>query len=352
MRLVQTDHLQGGEVLAREILTSDYQVLLGEGTVMKPEYIEKLKDLNILSVYVKENYDHVKFEENTILKEEVKEDCLTKVREILQQHVYQKDTELYEINRAAEEVIVNILNDKHVIKKVYEVKTRSSDLYEHSLSVCSLAILMALKLNESKETVHEIGTASLLHDLGLLYITVDYNGRDISTLPKKEQEEYKKHTIYGYTAVLKEDWISERVKNMILHHHERTGGLGYPFHMKEVPAAYQILALCEAFDELLCGVGCVRVKVYEAIEYIKMQRDRGFDSEIVDTLLQFAAVYPTGTKVRLSNRQVGVVISQNENFPDRPNIKLIQDTEGRETSGGEIINLLKVLNLVITEVLD
>ena len=50
MKLIQIDHLMGGEVLAREVLTSEYKILLGKGTIIKPEYIGKLKELDILSV--------------------------------------------------------------------------------------------------------------------------------------------------------------------------------------------------------------------------------------------------------------------------------------------------------------
>lgn len=151
---------------------------------------------------------------------------------------------------------------------------------------------------------------------------------------------------------MKEGWISENIKKMILFHHERMDGQGYPLHTKDTSIECQILALCEAFDELLCGVGCVKMKVYEAIEYIKMQRGKSFLGEIVDVLLNFVAMYPTGTKVRLSNGAIGITVSQNENFPDRPNIRLITDENGNPCNDGQVISLLKVLNLVIDEVLN
>lgn len=351
MKLVQVEKLVGGEVLAREIITSGYKIILGKGTVIKPEYISKLKELDILSVYVEEN-NNTNLMESAILKDEVKNDCLVKVREILQKHIYRRDQELSRIDQAASEVLANIVDDERVVDRVYEIKVRSFDVYEHCLSVCSLAILMSLRLHVSKEEIHEIGIASLLHDIGLLYITVGYNGKDVEKLPRKEQEEYKKHTVYGYSAVFKEDWISDNTKKMILFHHERVGGTGYPLHEKDLPVSYQILALAETFDELLCGVGCVPVKVYEAVEYIKMQRNHGFSSEVVDVLLQFVAVYPTGTKVRMSNGTIGVVVSQNESFPDRPKVKLLFDKDGEPMMQGEVTDLLKTLNLVITEVMD
>ena len=35
------------------------------------------------------------------------------------------------------------------------------------------------------------------------------------------------------------------------------------------PLKCRIVNVCDAFDEMICGIGCKRVKVYEAIEYLK-----------------------------------------------------------------------------------
>lgn len=126
-------------------------------------------------------------------------------------------------------------------------------------------------------------------------------------------------------------------------------GSGYPLHTKELTKDNQILALCELFDELLCGVGCVRMKVHEAVEYIKVQKNQGFDATIVDALLQLAAVYPTGTKVKLSDGTIGIVIGQNQGFPERPKVKVYKNDLDKE---GNILNLLEILNLVVVDVLD
>ena len=343
MKLVEIDELQGGEILARQILTNDYQVLLGKGTVVKAEYIEKLRELDIQSVYIEEIVEQAILDENVILQEEVKEDCLSKVRNVLERHMYNKGEDFKRIEEATNQIMLNILNDECVVEKVYEIKTRSLDIYEHSMSVCVLSILTSLKLNVSKEKIYEIGIAALLHDLGLRYITVDYDNKNMETYSEKEKEEYKKHTVYGYSALIKEKRVSENVKKLVLLHHERIDGSGYPLRNKDITIQNQILALCELFDELLCGVGCVRMKVHEAVEYIKVQRDHKFSPEVVEALLQLAAVYPTGTHVLLSDGTAGVVIGQNEGFPERPNVK-------RED--GTVINLLEVLNLVIAKVLD
>ena len=216
MKLVEIDELQGGEILAKQILTNDYQVLLGKGTVVKAEYIEKLKELDIQSVYIEEFVEQAKLDENEILQEEVKEDCLSKVRNVLERHMYNKGEDFKRIEEATNKIMLNILNDECVMEKVYEIKTRSLDIYEHSMSVCVLSILTSLKLNVSKEKIYEIGVAALLHDLGLRYITVDYDNKNIETYSEKEKEEYKKHTVYGYSALVKEKRVSENVKKLVL----------------------------------------------------------------------------------------------------------------------------------------
>ena len=46
MRLCKVNDLKGTEVLAKDAMTLEYKILLSAGTLLKPEYIEKLKELN------------------------------------------------------------------------------------------------------------------------------------------------------------------------------------------------------------------------------------------------------------------------------------------------------------------
>jgi len=60
------NELKGNEVLGRPIMTLDYQVILPEGAVLKKEYIEKLHELGIFEVYIKE--ETISTNEMVILK--------------------------------------------------------------------------------------------------------------------------------------------------------------------------------------------------------------------------------------------------------------------------------------------
>lgn len=353
MRLVTVEDIKAGDILAKDVLLEDYTILLGKGTELKDAYIEKLRDLNIVTVYIEETQEddsRLSLEEITILREDVEEKVKNKVKDILELHVYQKTEGLKEIGDAAQKVISNILSDKAVVEKVYDVKERSADIYEHSLTICTIATLIALKLELTEKEIYDIGVSSLLHDLGLRYLVLHYEDQDINLLPAKDQEEYRKHPIYGYTAVKKESWISEEAKNLVLSHKEHIDGSGYPMGTEVVSRSAQIIGVCDEFDEMICGIGKARVRVHEAISTIRNYSGVWFEDDIVKAFLGLIAVYPAGSKVMTNQKELAVVMRQNPHFPERPVLRVISDRFGQPIKEEKIIDLVKDTTVVIQQV--
>lgn len=349
MKVCKITELSGGEVLAKPIMTFDYQILLSEGTRIRKDYIERLQCLGIREVCIK---DDLSTQEVVILKNEIEENFKGKVKEVIEKHTYSHSEKLVELSKTADNIIDNLLEEEEVIEKIYDIKERKSDIYEHSINICSLAILLALKMNIAHKKIHDIGVACLLHDLGLRYITVDYTDRDMDELSDMELAEYKKHSIYGYSALKNEPWISELSKNIILYHHEYLNGSGYPLKAVDIPTETKIVSICEAFDEMICGIGCRRVKVYEAIEHLKKYKNILYDGEMVDMFLKLTAVYPAGSYVLTNRGEVGIVLRQNKNYPDKPFIKIIFDQKG-ETVLHDIVKDLSIeKNIFIEKVME
>ena len=351
MKLCKVSDLKGGEVLAKAILTPELRILLSEETKLRPDYIEKRKELGISEVYIKEE-EHVHAEEVVLLKTNVEIFFRDRVKSILEKHTYNKNSELMELSQTADNIIMSILEEDEVVEKIYDIKERSSDIYEHSISICSLATLTALKLKLSKQKVHDIGVGCLLHDLGLRYLTIDYADQDVSSLSKMELAEFMKHPVYAYSVLKGENWISDISKNIILYHHELLDGSGYPLHAREIPFEAQIVNICDTFDEMICGIGCKRQRVYEAVEYLKMFKGLKYNKDIVDVFLEFTAVYPAGSHVLLSDNSIGSVIRQNKEFPDRPVVQIMKDKNGKTVNKQIILDLIKVNNIFIEKVVE
>lgn len=350
MKLKRLLDLEGGEVLAKEIKTSDFQVVLPEGAIIRKEYIDRLKELGITEIYIVEKAAETK--EAAILKSDIEISIKEKVKDILERHTYHHNNELIELNKAADSIIAIILEEDRVVEKIFDIRERSTDIYEHSISVCSMAILTSLKLKIDIGKIHDIGVGCLLHDIGLRYTTSDFINRDIESLNQWEVAEYKKHPIHGYTSLKNESWISELSKTIILQHHERLNGFGFPLKVRDISTECQIVNVCDTFDEMICGIACQKVKVHEAVENLKSSKNTLFDDKIVNAFLSFTAVYPAGTQVMTNEGELAVVLSQNKNFQDRPVIRIIKDKNGNDVKGQVIKDLVKVNNLFIEKIID
>lgn len=318
MKRMKLSELTGNEILAQSLMTWDYQIILPEGVVLKKEYISKIEEMGILEVYVKEDQAN----EIVILKNDIEKTIKNKVKSILERHTYHNNKELQGLTQAADEIITNILDEKEVIEKVFDIRERSADIYEHSISLSSMAILTALRLKLDKSVIHDIGVGCLLHDIGLRYTTLDYEDKSMEDMKPEALAEYKKHPVYGYTSVKDEDWISDEVKKIILYHHERLDGSGFPLKLKE------------------------------AVEYLKSFKNVKYNGKIVDAFLSFTAVYPAGSHVLTSDGEEAIVVSQNKDFQDRPVIRIIRDKNGQKLKEEKILDLVKVLNVYIEKGLE
>lgn len=345
----RVEELVGNEKLARVLTTWDYQIILPEGSIIRVDYIDKLRELGIEEVCV---YEQEEININHILKSDIECSIKEKVKEILEKHTYRHNGNLEELSKTADNIISVILEQDQVIERVFDIKQRNADIYEHSISVCSTAILTALKMKLPVESIHDIGVACLLHDIGLRYQTNNFSDKSLEEMSEYEISEYKKHPVYGYSILQEEDWLSAASKNIILYHHERINGSGYPLRTRELPLECRIVNVCDAFDELICGIGYRRIKVHEAIEYMKFYRGKKFDAKVVDVFLNFTAVYPVGTHVLTNEGETGVVVGQNKDFQDRPILRIIRDKDGNTVNKEIIKDLVKIQNLFIEEVLD
>lgn len=347
MRLIRVDDLKENDIIAKDVMTPEYKVLLSSGTVITLDYIDHLRRNHVYEVYVKEEEIT---EEVSILREEVHEEVHEVLQKVMEKHTYSNSGELSELCETADTIVGNILEEDDVVEKLYDVKQRSADVYEHSICVCSIATIIALKNKLSKEIIHDLAVACLLHELGLRYITVDYINKELIDMTEEDVTEYKKHPIYAYSALQDETWLTEEAKQMILYHHERIDGSGYPMKAMELPIQNKIIQVCDVFDEYICGIGCERVKVYEALEYLKIYKGTKFDKEVVDDFLALIAVYPVGSYVRTNEGEIAVVLRQNKDFPDRPVIRIIKDRNGNPVKNIIIKDMLKITTLFIESV--
>lgn len=344
--LKKLTELKGVERLERDIFLPNGLVILGEGTVLKKEYIEKLVEIGISEAHIveeaedKDIYDALKEEHHAIVKN------------VFERHIYHHDTILSELKETAEEIMETILENEEVSQNLISIREKSTDLYEHSLNVCAYSTMIALRLGWEKAKIHDIATGALLHDIGLRYINTKYMNEDMENRKDQIGVEYKKHPVYGYTAVEEYDWMSKTAKDIIFMHHCALDRTGYPVPVSKLPREVQIVAVSDLFDRKLSGIGCRQMKIHEILEYMKVISGVKYEKEICDSFTSMVATYPNGVKVKLLTGETAVVVKQNGDFKERPVIRLICDKDGNPIKTEEIIDMMKNQSVFINEVLE
>ncbi len=84
---------------------------------------------------------------------------------------------------------------------IVDIKERNSDLYEHTVMVTLLSVLVARKLKLDEKRKYNIAVGCLLHDIGLRFIVTRYKNRDFSNADPAELFQYKKHTIFRIFSI-------------------------------------------------------------------------------------------------------------------------------------------------------
>ncbi len=120
----------------------------------------------------------------------------------------------------------------------------------HSSRVADMTLDIAkyMGLRGSKlETIH---LAAHLHDIGKIGISENVLNKAGKLLPE-EWAEIKKHPEIGYNILSKSQYMKE-VSKIVLHHHERWDGKGYPSGLKqtEIPLGSRIITVADSIDAM------------------------------------------------------------------------------------------------------
>lgn len=353
MRRLRTEQIKGREILAKDVYSSGGVVLISAGTILKTEYKEKLLELKITDVFVEDEISK-EIQTKDITEEKISEQCMERLKDTLERFSYASEEEMMELCKVATEVMENVLFQKEVIYTISNVRNHSESLYEHSLSVAALSILVAVRAGFSQKETREIAIGALLHDIGFISVKENYHGVILKEAEENVKKEIKRHVVYGYIEVEQQEWISSVSREIILYHHERLDRSGYPFHMpkEKLKRQVRLVAICDAFDCMVYGNLEKRKKVYEAQDEILRASGTKFDTELVKIFMHSVATYPTGEIVSLSDGSCGIVIRQNAEAPTRPCIRILERGPEEDWVGKEEKNLKEELTLFIVDTLE
>lgn len=172
-----------------------------------------------------------------------------------------------------------------ILEKLVDVlESKSPETAQHSKRVRAWVDDMCDELGMESTEADMVLQAAVLHDLGKI-------GLDDDLLRKPGLSADEFHQIMGHSAVsaglLEGLTLFQGGRDIVLHHHERYDGAGYPDHLagESIPLGARIIAVADSFDAMV-SVRPYRAKsltVSEALKILDQERGAQFDPDLVVT---------------------------------------------------------------------
>lgn len=244
---------------------------------------------------------------------------------------------------AAQDIVESIIRNPDALVSLSQLKGYDEYTYVHSVNVAILISSIANSLGYSDDRLVEIGMGGLLHDIGKMRVPEKILQKP-GKLTDTEYSIMKRHPELGIDVIIDKRGISDLSRKVILQHHERYTGLGYPYGLKgeRIHEIGLISAVADVYDALTSD------RVYKAawtpqraLALIFKGADKDYSRRIVEHFTKHMGIYPVGSFVRLSTNELGVVIRIDKGKLLAPVVLILFDRNGNRLNEPVKIDLIK-----------
>ncbi len=211
-----------------------------------------------------------------------------------------------------EEISGSVLRNPGALVSLARLKTKDDYSYMHSVATCALMVALGRQVGLDEAGCREAGLAGLMHDIGKAMMPLDVLNKP-GKLTDDEFKVMRTHPEEGHRMVLGGQGVSEPILDVVLHHHERMDGTGYPHRLpaEQISQLARMGAICDVYDAITSN------RPYKngwdpAQSIARMASWKGhFDPALFAAFVQSLGIYPTGSLVRLASGKLAVVMEQN-----------------------------------------
>jgi HD-GYP domain-containing protein (c-di-GMP phosphodiesterase class II) len=184
--------------------------------------------------------------------------------------------------------------DPTCVHTLSSLAAHCQDSYLHSGRVAAYAIALALELGERRsDRLIEIGLGCLLHDIGNNKMRPELLDKE-GPLSPSEWSELHRHPELGH-AQIAHAVLSGVPREIVLHHHERQDGSGYPHQLSkdQIIPEVRIAAIADVFDGLTSLRPHRRPRTaYQALDFMKYSMAGALDPEAFSALVEILGRSP------------------------------------------------------------
>lgn len=231
----------------------------------------------------------------------------------------------HEVKSSVKKMTDSIIRNQDALLALGQIRLKSSYLFDHAINTCVLSLAFAKWKKIDYETVINLGTAALLHDIGETKLDdklLNLKGR----LNDQQFVETQKHVEYSVQLLSTNPGIHPLVVKIVQQHHERLDGSGYPngFKDKEIDPLAQILGLVDIYDSMTAEtLYSYATAPTQVLKQLLESDNELFDSLLIKQFIKCIGIYPIGSLVKLSNGCIAIVNEILNHDSLHPNVKVI-----------------------------
>lgn len=221
------------------------------------------------------------------------------------------------------------------------LKTRDEYTATHCMNVCILALTFGRCLGLDEDELHCLGLGALLHDLGKMQIPDEVLNKP-GQLTEDEFDQMKQHPGLGFAMLGDDENLNEVSLHIVLHHHERLDGRGYPAGLtaEEIPLLTRVSSIVDVYDAITSD-RCYHdgIPPAEALENLFKWAAGNFDVHLLEHFIKCIGIYPIGSVVRLSSGEVGIIVASDERNRLKPIILVVKGADGQPVAQRRLLNM-------------
>ena len=182
------------------------------------------------------------------------------------------------------EIVDVIMADDATSSRLLRITSHDFNTYTHSVNVGVLSILFAKALIKGSDAhnLHELGAGLFLHDIGKVRVDQSILNKP-GRLTEEERHIIREHPRHGYEILSETNQLTEECKIIVMQHHEKENGSGYPLGIKgdDIHLYGRICRLADVYDALTSDRAYrQRLNTFDALKLMKDELKYTFNKEL------------------------------------------------------------------------